>query len=95
MSSLYQKLKSKEESLAIVGLGYVGMPLAVAFSKKVNTIGFDISQEKIHAYKQGIDPTNEVGNHTIRNCSVNFTYDETKLKTAKFLVVVKNIKSIV
>ena len=55
--SLYEKIVSKQEKLALVGLGYVGMPIAVAFAKKVNVIGFDLNSEKINLYKQGIDPT--------------------------------------
>jgi len=63
------------------------MPLAVAFSKKVETIGFDVNEEKIHTYRQGLDPTKEVGDAEIRNCAVDFTFDETKLKEAKFHIV--------
>ena len=59
--NLYEKLVNKEEKLALVGLGYVGMPIAVAFSKKVDVIGFDLNAQKIEKYKKGIDPTNEVG----------------------------------
>jgi len=72
MKNLYNKLQSKEEKLAVIGLGYVGMPLAVAFSKKVDTIGFDVNEEKIQIYRQGIDPTKEVGDWEIRNCAVDF-----------------------
>lgn len=60
--SLYEKIVSKQEKLALVGLGYVGMPIAVAFAKKVNVIGFDLNSEKNNLYKQGVDPTKEVGN---------------------------------
>jgi len=87
MKYLAEKLKNREGKLAVIGLGYVGMPLAVAFSKKVNTIGFDISEEKISACKQGIDYTKEVGDEAVRNCSVEFTFDEEKLKEAKFHIV--------
>lgn len=85
--SLYEKILNKKEKISIVGLGYVGMPLAVAFAKKVNVIGFDINEKKIDLYKRGIDPTNEVGNDEIRNTSVEFTADETKLREAKFHIV--------
>ena len=84
---LYEKLQNKEEKLAVIGLGYVGMPLAVAFSKKVDTIGFDVNKEKILTYQLGIDPTKEVGDAEIYNCRVNFTADESKLKEAKFHIV--------
>ena len=77
--SLYEKVISKQEKLALVGLGYVGMPIAVAFAKKVNVIGFDLNSEKVSLYKQGIDPTKEVGNDAIKNTTVEFTDDETKL----------------
>ena len=85
--SLYEKIVAKEEKLALVGLGYVGMPIAVAFSKKINVIGFDLNEAKIELYKNGIDPTNEVGNEAIKACAVDFTADETRLREAKFLIV--------
>lgn len=85
--SLYEKIVAKEEKLALVGLGYVGMPIAVAFSKKINVIGFDLNAAKIELYKNGIDPTNEVGNEEIKACTVDFTADETRLQEAKFLIV--------
>ena len=84
---LYEKLVSGDEKLALVGLGYVGMPIAVAFSKKVKVVGFDLNAKKIELYKNGIDPTNEVGNEAVKNCSVEFTADESKLKEARFIIV--------
>lgn len=87
MSSLYEKIISGEEKISLVGLGYVGMPIAVAFSKKVKVIGFDINEKKIELYKNGIDPTNEVGNQAISECAVEFTSDAEKLKEAKFHIV--------
>lgn len=85
--NLYEKIKNKEEKISLVGLGYVGMPIAVAFAKKVNVIGFDISKEKIELYKKGIDPTKEVGDDVIKSTTVEFTSDESKLKEAKFHIV--------
>jgi len=85
--SLYEKIVAKEEKISLVGLGYVGMPIAVAFAKKVNVIGFDLNEKKIELYKSGIDPTNEVGNEAIKQTTVEFTADETKLKEAKFHIV--------
>ena len=85
--SLYEKIVSKEEKISLVGLGYVGMPIAVAFAKKVNVIGFDLNKEKIETYKSGIDPTCEVGDEAIKNSSVEFTSDPEKLKEAKFHIV--------
>lgn len=77
----------KKESISLVGLGYVGMPIAVAFAKKVNVIGFDINTEKINTYKNGIDPTKEVGDEAIRNTTVEFTSNPEDLKKAKFHIV--------
>lgn len=85
--SLYEKLLKKEEKIAIIGLGYVGMPIAVAFAKKIDVIGFDLNQQKIDLYKKGIDPTKEVGDEAIMNSTVEFTSDETRLRDAKFHIV--------
>lgn len=85
--NLYEKIVNGEEKVSLVGLGYVGMPIAVAFSKKVKVIGFDLNAKKIELYKNGIDPTNEVGNEAIKNCTVDFTADETRLREAKFHIV--------
>jgi len=85
--SLYEKIVNKKEKISVVGLGYVGMPIAVAFSKKVDVIGFDLNSKKIEQYKNGVDPTREVGEEAIRQTTVEFTADETKLKEAKFHVV--------
>lgn len=84
---LYEKLVSGEEKLSLVGLGYVGMPIAVAFAKKIKVIGFDLNEAKIDLYKKGIDPTNEVGNDVIRQTKVEFTADAGRLKEAKFHIV--------
>ena len=85
--NLFKKIVNKEEKISLVGLGYVGMPIAVAFSKKVDVIGFDLNKEKIELYKNGIDPTNEVGDEAIKNCTVEFTANEARLKEAKFHIV--------
>lgn len=86
--SLYEKLINKEETMSVVGLGYVGMPLAVAFAAKgINVIGFDLNEKKIELYKSGIDPTKEVGNEAIRTTTIRFTPDENELKKAKFHIV--------
>ncbi len=85
--SLYENLLARKERLSLVGLGYVGMPIAVAFSKKVEVIGFDLNAAKIDLYRRGIDPTNEVGNEAIAACAVDFTADEKKLREAKFHIV--------
>lgn len=85
--SLYQGIIERKEKISVIGLGYVGMPIAVAFAKKANVIGFDINKSKIELYKSGIDPTKEVGNEEIRKSTVDFTWDENKLKEAKFHIV--------
>ncbi len=85
--NLYEKIVNREEKISLVGLGYVGMPIAVAFAKKVDVIGFDLNKQKIELYKQGIDPTKEVGDDAIKASSVDFTSDETKLREAKFHIV--------
>ena len=85
---LYDQLVANTESLALVGLGYVGMPIALAFAKKgLNVIGFDLNKAKIDLYKSGRDPTLEVGDEAIRQTTVRFTADETELKKAKFIIV--------
>lgn len=85
---LYEKLIKNEESLSLVGLGYVGMPIAHAFAKKgINVIGFDLNKEKIALYKSGIDPTKEVGDEEIKETKISFTSDENDLKKAKFHIV--------
>lgn len=85
---LYEKLIKKEEKLSLVGLGYVGMPIAIEFAKRgINVVGYDLNAAKIETYKNGIDPTNEVGNEAIKSTTVEFTADEKKLKEAKFHIV--------
>lgn len=86
--SIFNELKNKESALALVGLGYVGMPIAVAFAQKgFKVIGYDLNQAKIELYKSGVDPTNEVGDETIKNTTVQFTADEKDLQQAKFYIV--------
>ena len=86
-ANLYEKILAKEEKISLVGLGYVGMPIAVAFAKKVDVIGYDLNAKKIELYKSGIDPTLEVGDDAIKNTTVEFTSDEAKLREAKFHIV--------
>lgn len=84
---LYEKIVKREEKISLVGLGYVGMPIAVAFARKADVIGFDLNKEKVKLYQAGVDPTNEVGDEVIAATSVDFTSDETRLKEAKFHIV--------
>ena len=85
--NLYEKIKNKEEKLSVIGLGYVGLPLAICFAKKVEVIGFDINKEKVEDYKRSIDVTNEVGNKSLRETSVFLTSNEKELQKAKFHIV--------
>ena len=85
--NLYEKIIKGEEKISLVGLGYVGMPIAVAFAKKVKVMGFDINKTKISLYKQGFDPTKEVGDYEMKATTVDFTLDETRLCEAKFHIV--------
>ena len=80
VTDLYEKLVSGEEKLSLVGLGYVGMPIAVAFAKKVKVVGFDLNEHKIELYRQGVDPTCEVGDEGVKTSDVEFTADEKKLR---------------
>ena len=84
---VFEQLINKKTKLALVGLGYVGMPIAVAFAKKVNVIGFDSNSHKISLYKKGIDPTLEVGDKTIKETSVEFTDEPERLNEARFIIV--------
>lgn len=85
--SLYEEIIKGEKKISLVGLGYVGMPIAVAFSKKVGVIGFDLNGDKIEMYKMGKDPTGEAGDEAVKNCSVEFTSDPAKLREASFHIV--------
>lgn len=85
--NLYQDIKEKKEKLSVVGLGYVGLPLAIAFGKKADVIGFDINEKKIKLYNDGIDVTEEVGDEELKKNVVNFTSDEKKIREAKFHIV--------
>ena len=87
INELYSDLLAGKEKLSVVGLGYVGMPIAVAFAKKINVIGYDLNENKIALYKKGIDPTKEVGNDVIAATTVAFTSDESRLREAKFHIV--------
>ena len=85
--TLYGKIKNRKEKIALIGLGYVGMPIAVAFAKKADVIGFDLNEKKIQQYKAGFDPTQEIGDDEIKKTSVEFTSDEKRLREAKFHII--------
>lgn len=86
--SLCEKLLSRDATLAVVGLGYVGMPIAVAFARRgLRVVGFDTNQKKIDLYRSGVDPTHEVGNAQIRDTDLLFTSDAAQLREADFIIV--------
>ena len=85
--SLCEKIVSREEAISLIGLGYVGIPIAIAFAQKANVIGFDLDASKIELYKKGIDPTGEAGSEVIKNTTVEFTADPAALLRAKFHIV--------
>jgi len=83
----FEDIQSRKEKIALVGLGYVGMPIAVSFAKKCDVIGFDINEEKINHYKNGKDVTNEVGDEALKQTTVKFTSNKEDLKEARFHIV--------
>lgn len=85
--NLYESIKSKTEKVSVIGLGYVGLPLAIAFAKVADVIGFDISHSKVESYLNGIDVTKEVGNKALKETTALITYKEEELKNAKFHIV--------
>lgn len=80
-------MRTENDYIAVVGLGYVGLPLAVAFADKVKTLGFDTNRDKINIYKKGIDPTREIGDEKIQSTTLEFVTDPTRLKEAKVIIV--------
>lgn len=85
--SVYENLINGEEKLSLIGLGYVGLPIAVEFAKKIKVIGFDLNKTKIEMYKRGIDTTSEVGDEILKNTTVDFTTDEIRLREALFHII--------
>ena len=84
---LYEKIANKEEKISVVGLGYVGLPLAVAFARVADVIGFDISREKVEQYHKGIDVTKEVGDKAVQETTAFLTWEEKHLRDCKFHIV--------
>ena len=85
--NIYKELVNKQKHLAVIGLGYVGMPIAVQFAKKIKVIGFDLNSKKIDEYKKGHDVTGEVGNEELKKTSLVFTDKEKDLNNINFFVV--------
>ena len=84
---MYQQLQNKTNSLAVIGLGYVGLPLALAFARKMSVIGFDINQKRVDLMRQQIDPSNELDAGAFSHCDIHFTADLEDLKKANFFVI--------
>ena len=84
---LYDDIVQRKKKIAVVGLGYVGMPLAVAFAKHAEVVGFDINVDKIEQYRRGKDSTNEVGDEILSSTSVLFSSNEDDLSQAKFFII--------
>lgn len=84
---MYQQLIDKNHKLAVIGLGYVGLPIALEFSKKLSVIGFDINQQRVDLMKKGIDPSNELEKEAFDGCDITFTTSLDDLREARFFVV--------
>lgn len=84
---MYQKLVNKEAKMAVIGLGYVGLPIALEFAKKIKVVGFDIKPERVELMKQGIDPSNELEKHEFEGCDILFTANPDDLKDVDFYIV--------
>lgn len=85
--NLYEKIRHGHEKMSVVGLGYVGLPIAIAFAKHASVIGFDINKDKVQNYLNGIDVTKEVGNSALKESTIQFTTDERELRDCKFHIV--------
>lgn len=84
---MYKELVGKQKKLAVIGLGYVGLPIALEFARKISVIGFDINLERIELMKAGIDPSKELEKEAFNNCDIEFTNDLAKLREANFFIV--------
>ncbi|HML45334.1 MAG TPA: nucleotide sugar dehydrogenase, partial [Clostridia bacterium] len=87
IETLYEDLVSRKTKIALLGLGYVGLPIALSFAKLADVVGFDANREKIRRYLLGEDPTNEVGNQAVRDTAMHFTSDPAYLEEARFYIV--------
>lgn len=84
---MYNKLIKKETKLSVIGLGYVGLPIALEFAKKIRVVGFDIKTERVERMKQGIDPSNELTSDAFKNTDILFTSDPEDLREASFHII--------
>ena len=85
--TIYDKLKSKQCSISVTGLGYVGLPLALEFARHFRVIGFDINKERVALMKQGIDPSKELSKEAFDGCDITFTTDPADLREAHFHII--------
>src|SRR4051812_29755914 len=84
---IFDKILNKESHLAVIGLGYVGLPIALCFAKKIKVIGFDLSSKRIEMMKKNIDPSGELGPADFANCDIEFTSDQEDMRKANFFIV--------
>src|SRR6056297_1682362 len=84
---MYNKLIQKEAKLAVIGLGYVGLPIALEFAKKLPVIGFDIKPERVDMMKEGIDPSRELPSEAFEGCDIRFTAETEDLREANFFII--------
>ena len=84
---MYKSLVSKKEKLAVIGLGYVGLPIALEFARKLSVIGFDIKPERVELMKKKIDPSNELSFTSFEGCDIEFTSSEADLRKAHFFII--------
>ncbi len=84
---MYTDLIDKKKKLAVIGLGYVGLPIALEFAKKLAVIGFDINEDRIKLMRQGVDPSQELHKENFEDCDIEFTSDLEVLKQASFYIV--------
>ena len=82
---MYDKLLKGEAKLAVIGLGYVGLPIALEFAKKIKVIGFDINQKRVDMMRNNIDPSNELDASAFEGADIYFTANIDELKDANFL----------
>lgn len=84
---MYQELIEKKHKLAVIGLGYVGLPIALEFARRISVIGFDINPNRIELMKKGIDPSNELSPEEFEGCDIQFTHSLEDLREARFFIV--------
>ena len=87
MKSIYEKLVDKETKLAVIGLGYVGLPIALEFARKISVIGFDINAKRVELMRNNIDPSNELDASEFEGCDIEFTHKAEDLASATFFIV--------